>query len=290
MPRIGSFQVPTTTENAMKRFAIPLIAILMLALCAPCAFAEDAAVHSKLSVNLSNVTLANIPPSAAVITVSPETAKEHSPIVATLNTEIPAGARVYGNGWVFSDGVQALAVSPTVMHVWAGPGQHTAKYNGVWVHTEQIEILDSSGAKRTIESLLGMGMIDATASFTVEGGDDDPIPPVPVPGALSVLLSYESGDQVQVNQAQADIMTNPALRAYLDSHCTVVDGQPAWRFLDLSQDTGANMPAAWQAVIARARGKTTPWLIIDNGKATYEGPCPTTADAMLAKLKEFGGK
>ncbi len=118
---------------------------------------------------------------------------------------------------------------------------------------------------------------------------DPPVPP-PSPAQLSVLLSYEAGSQASADPAQADLLTDPKVRAYLDSHCTVHDGQPAWRFLDLSEDHGSSMPKEWQAAIARARGKQTPWLIIDNGSTTYEGPCPTSASALLAKLKEYGGE
>lgn len=127
-----------------------------------------------------------------------------------------------------------------------------------------------------------------------DNDDDDPTPdpdpePEPTPGKLSVLLSYESGDQAGAAQPQADLLTDPQVRAYLDAHCVVVEGQPAWRFLDLSDDDGSNMSAQWQTVIARARGKTTPWLIIDNGKDTYEGTCPASAAELLAKLKQYGG-
>ncbi len=121
-------------------------------------------------------------------------------------------------------------------------------------------------------------------------GEADPDPPEPEPAALSVLLSYEAEHQTEVDPGQADLLTDPQVRAYLDSHCVVQDGQPAWRFLDLSKDDGSNMPSAWQTVIARARGKATPWLIIDNGNATYEGPCPTNAADLLAKLKQYGGE
>lgn len=119
---------------------------------------------------------------------------------------------------------------------------------------------------------------------------DPPIPPVPVPSKLSVLLSYEAENQPTAEPSQADLLSSPTIRAYLNSHCVVVDGQPDWRFLDLSDDDGSSMSAKWQTVIARAKGKTTPWLVIDNGNATYEGPCPTNAVDLLAKLKEYGGE
>ncbi len=118
----------------------------------------------------------------------------------------------------------------------------------------------------------------------------DPPGPLPTPGPLSVLLSYEAGDQASAAPAQADLLTDPQLRAYLDAHCIVQDGQPAWRFLDLSDDDGSSMPSQWQTVIARARGKMPPWLIIDNGNTTYEGPCPASAAELLAKLKQYGGQ
>lgn len=128
--------------------------------------------------------------------------------------------------------------------------------------------------------------------ITVASGSDDddpPVPPDPTPGKLSVLLSYEAGDQPKVSPEQASILTDPTVRAYLDSHCAVVDNQPAWRFLDLSDDNGTAMPTAWQAAITRARGKPTPWLIIDNGTTTYEGPCPVTPALLLAHLQRYGG-
>jgi hypothetical protein len=118
---------------------------------------------------------------------------------------------------------------------------------------------------------------------------DPPIPPVPVPAKLSVLLSYEAEDQPSAGPSQADLLTSPTLRAYLDTHCTVVDGQPAWRFLDLSTDDGSGLPVTWQGAVAAARGKPTPWIVIDNGKDNYTGPCPASTAELLAKLKIYGG-
>ncbi|MHB8902459.1 MAG: hypothetical protein ACYC6Y_27170 [Thermoguttaceae bacterium] len=118
----------------------------------------------------------------------------------------------------------------------------------------------------------------------------DPPDPSPAPGLLSVLLAYEAGDLPSLESRQADLLTDPRVRAYLDSHCVVEDGQPAWRFLDLSDDDGSRMPPRWQTVIARARGKATPWLIVDNGSATFDGPCPRDADQLLATLKRYGGE
>ena len=121
------------------------------------------------------------------------------------------------------------------------------------------------------------------------GGVKPPDPPVPTPGKLFCLLSYENDGKPEGELD--DLVTDPAVRKYLNTHCAIADnGTPEWRFFDLSREDGSMMPADWQAVIKRAKGQPTPWLVLNNGKDQYEGPNPRIAVDLLALLKKYGGE
>jgi len=182
--------------------------LLLLLILVPCRAAEPGGKISNLLADLTTKQLASIPPSTATITVTPKQAEVYEPIDVTLDADIPAESRVYGNGWTWSTGVRTLAVSATEQHVWAPPGKHTIAYSGVWVHTQTITVVDTSGTERTIESLLGIGMIDTSASFTVGDSPDpkpdpkpdpdpepNPNPPLPPLANLKVVIMLESDHQ-----------------------------------------------------------------------------------------------
>lgn len=203
----------------IRKILLPFAAVMTT--CAAMAWASVAfgGGVDSLVANLNAEQLQNIPPSAATISVTPTVAEDHEPIVAALDAEIPDGARVYGNGWTCSDGVQTLPVSATVQHIWATPGDHTISYTGVWVHTKTVTIVDKDGNDQTIESLLGIGMIDSSASFSVEGeqSPDPPKPDPPKPGPLPlgsplVLILWESSTVTGPEAA-----TKEALRLYCQS-------------------------------------------------------------------------
>ncbi len=265
-----------------------ILAVLLLPI--PAHAQQEATVSQTPAVSLQSGAMVFGYNSGTSITVSPQVAEDRHPIEATLNTAIPVGAKIEGPGWICPDGVRGVPIGDTRLHIWADPGKHTIGYKAFWVLIQPFTFKDGDGNEQTIDVYKGHGLVEVAASFQVGGdGPDPPDPDPPTPGKLSVLLSYEAGDQAGADPAQADLITDPTVRAYLNAHCVVVDGQPAWRFLDLSNDDGSKMPAPWQAAIARARGKTPPWLIIDSGK-TYEGPCPASAAELLAKLKQYGGE
>lgn len=193
-------------------------------------------------LSLTPQQLANIPPSPATITVSPETSEAYEPVTATLDTDIPDGATVYGNGWTYSAKVKVLPVSTTVMHVWAPPGKHSIAYNGVWVHTKQIVIIDKDGNEQTINSLLGIGLIDSTASFTVGDSDDgdddgvDPNPPLPPPSRLRATIMVEKDAQQGAAEGVFLFQHIQAVKKYLRGlgmHCQDVDNdEDVWGSYD----------------------------------------------------------
>lgn len=170
----------TTLYNLL---VVVIASALLVAMSAALGAAEPPGKMAALAANLNAQRLATIPPSAATIRVSPTEAEQYEPIVVTLDASIPDGCRVYGNGWTYSAGVRAIQVSSIVQHVWARPGTHSIGYTGVWVHTKTIVIVDKEGNDQTIESLLGIGMIDSSAGFTVSGDAPGPQPdPDPQPG------------------------------------------------------------------------------------------------------------
>jgi hypothetical protein len=111
--------------------------------------------------------------------------------------------------------------------------------------------------------------------------------PVPVPGLLHVLVVYDNGSLAALPAAQAAIIDSMVVRDYLNSHCSKSGATAEYRFFDRSADLSKE-PADWQTVAARPRS-TLPWIVITNGKDTFEGPLPGTVEDTLTLLKKYGG-
>lgn len=126
----------------------------------------------------------------------------------------------------------------------------------------------------------------------------DPTPPMPGTG-LRVLIVTETRDLSKLPSAQVQAMTAKVVLDYLDSHCVKVDNQPEYRKFDKDTDV-TKLPQDWQDAMNRVtnadqrhpdtKATSFPWILITNGKKGYEGPLPKDADALLAKLKEYGGQ
>src|SRR5581483_8232697 len=131
-----------------------------------------------------------------------------------------------------------------------------------------------------------------------------PTPPGPTPNpdpfsgkamataspSLRVLIVYESSTLSQLPKAQAGILTDGNLRAYLTSHCvTGADGKTAdWRIWDKDVNTAAESPV-WQRVMARPKA-SIPWIVIGDGSAGFEGALPADSVSPLALVQKFGGQ
>jgi len=157
----------------IRDLALVLGAYALLAWLSTVAFSQDplADLQKKLE---------NLPPTPGRITVEPAEAEPYEPIVATLETVIPDGAEVFGDGWTCGEGIATIPISSVVQHVWAKPGEHTIAYRGFWYKKKAkeviVDIVDGKPIKETIEVFDGAGYIDCSASFKVAGG-----PPVPPP-------------------------------------------------------------------------------------------------------------
>ncbi|MFZ5831271.1 MAG: hypothetical protein ACOY3P_14360 [Planctomycetota bacterium] len=122
------------------------------------------------------------------------------------------------------------------------------------------------------------------------GPDPQPDPkPDPKPSKLRALWLYEGDDLDDMPTAQSAIITSAAVRDYLEKHCEVDSGLPAFRFLHDDADV-SRLPDDWQAVFNHANGQKMPWVVLAaGGKYVYEGPWPATVDAALELLKKYGG-
>lgn len=136
------------------------------------------------------------------------------------------------------------------------------------------------------------------AICTVVIGDAKPIDPPPPPDGEApipdagnrALFVYESGDVSKLPRSQLIVLNSAAVRDYLNAHCVVgPDGKTReWRLWDADVSTVGESPL-WQRAFARPR-KSTPWLILSNGRTGYEGPLPATVDETLALMRKiFGG-
>lgn len=246
--------------------------------------AEPPSPVDALVADLNARQLASIPPTAASITVTPEDAEPYEPVVVTLDTAIPDGARVYGNGWTYSKGIKALPVSSTVQHVWAKPGKHMISYAGVWVHTQKIVIVDKAGNDQTIESLLGIGMIDSASTFTVGGDPDpdpDPNPPLPPLTDLFVTILEEDQDRMKGLEGAKLNQHIFQVESYLKSlsvlHETMDDDQPAAGYYLKHLKEIPSRPA----IVIRDETNQTVVTVLSFG---------SSVDETIAKLKKLGVK
>lgn len=120
--------------------------------------------------------------------------------------------------------------------------------------------------------------------------DDEVTPrpgPTPTPGALRVLLTYESGELSKLPHTQVAILSSTEIRSYLNEKCVKDDGKPAFRFWDKDVDASRELPV-FKNELAKPRA-SLPWLCIDNGKDWYSGPAPVSVEAAMELFKKYGG-
>jgi hypothetical protein len=112
--------------------------------------------------------------------------------------------------------------------------------------------------------------------------------PIPAPG-LRVLLIYKADQLTKLPPGQQEIFFGAAVRGYLASACTLGPDSKTREFRCWSETTDVSGESKlWQDAMKRPRA-SSPWILISNGTAGYEGPLPATADEALALVKKFAG-
>jgi hypothetical protein len=252
----------------MKR--MPAILLLLIA----------SVAHAQNPVaTITKEQLANIPPSPAMIVVDPIETEPFTPITAVLDTEIPEGATVFGDGWVIPDGVKTIQINSKRHHVWAKPGEHTIAYKGVWVHYEEIEILDAEGNKRTIKNLLGMGMVDTSTTFTVLGEEEEEEEEV-TPGDLAwAIIVEEKSDRTKLPAKQRLVFESKELR----------DLVPPAQFLVIDDDSTKSTDKPYIDKAKNLKLLPALFLMDADGEELFAGDVPGTVDEAATLIRKYGG-
>ncbi len=130
--------------------------------------------------------------------------------------------------------------------------------------------------------------VPPTPTPTPPGPTPDPKPDV-VPIAekgLRVLLIYNDDDLLKPENAKyLGVINSTKIAAYCAAACVKVNGQPEVRFVD-DNETFAHESKIWQDAIKRPRTSKF-WVLVSNGDAGEEGPCPDNEDAFIELCKKY---
>lgn len=208
--------------------------------------------------------------------IVPENVEPHTPIVASLQAELPDGAQIQG-GWGCDDSETCkwIAVNPTLIHVWAKPGRHVLTFRGAWLATRSVELPNGE----VIQAVTGFGFLDHAAEFTVGSDDDDedpqpnPIPPPPPPG-LRVGVIVEETLERTVDQARLWLELRKTFekdRLFILDQDQLVG--PFWsKFAEAVRDSQLELPV----LVVAAEG----------GQVVRVVKCPDTADRIKKELSQ----
>lgn len=106
---------------------------------------------------------------------------------------------------------------------------------------------------------------------------------------LRVLVVEETADRSSLPRQQALIFTSSEIREYLDNHCgREQSGAKGYRFFD--DDTPMEHETqAWRDLMAKAKDKPRPTIVISKWPKNYVGPLPKDIASTLTLLRKYGG-
>lgn len=113
--------------------------------------------------------------------------------------------------------------------------------------------------------------------------DGDDANPVPAPPGLRILVVYETEEE---NRALADVTASRKVRDWMNDNCVKVGQQPEFRFFDQHAEFPPGVDSVFARWMQRPRD-SLPWLIVANGKKSFEGPFPHSAEALLSLLEQY---
>ena len=188
--------------------------------------------------------------------VTPAEVEPYRVSTATVKASVPEGA-TFSGGWVASEGVSFLSHSADTIHWTAPPGEHSLSYSGFWLHVVPVTFTDGSGKEITIQSYLGHGSVNESATFTVVGGADPvPKPDPPKPAGPKKIVFFVAADNLDsMPYAQRYLVTSLVARKNLAAR--------GHSFLLIDDDQMQNPPTEY-----------APWV-----EAVKDDPLPRVAFA-----------
>ena len=123
----------------------------------------------------------------------------------------------------------------------------------------------------------------------VPGPTPIPVPPPPVTSPLRVLMAYDTTDVTSWPAATREVLVDTDVRTYLNGHCPLEDGTPAFRIWDQNSDisTAPKFKAQWD--LAKASGKKSN-LVVTTTTKTDVLDIPDDKTKTLTLLETYGGK
>jgi hypothetical protein len=178
------------------------------------------------------------------------------------------------------------------LYLVAPPGSYKVKCRAIKLGADGKTTIETARATVTVQADLPPGPGPGPNPGPGPGPGPDPGPaPIPTAG-FRVLMVYESGDLSTLPTKQLNVLYAQSVRDYLNSKCIKgEDGKtPDYRIWDKDVDPSKD-GKVWADALKTAKGAKdfkTPWLLVSNGKAGYNGPLPADVDTTLALLKKYG--
>ena len=207
--------------------------------------------------------------------------------VATVATTVPEGA-TFDGGWKLSRvdtkpckaSKEALA-EPNTIGIWAKePGTYQVEYSGFWLLLKTVTFKDGDGNEVQIQSYLGHGFIDESATFEVEG-ENGPDPPPDGKGPYRVFF-IEEGDRTGLPQGQRLLLSSLEYRERMEA---------------LGHDYGETLfphivsqpPERLRTIALAASGKEMPVVVVQSLKNPgyiRSFPLPDNYEALAKELDQ----
>jgi hypothetical protein len=221
--------------------------------------------------------------SYAQITVNPSKAAVGNKVTAVVEADVPEGAQFDG-GWAI-DGKAQLAelAQPNSIGIWGPAGKYEITYSGFWLLLKEVTFKDGDGNEITIQSYLGHGFINESATLVLEGenGPDPQPDPDPQPvGPWRIVLFYDSATLDDMTRDQQAIMRGEQIKAILK--------EKGHDLLQRIEGHPTSYPQELRDFVAAVRGKSLPRVAIQgfDGGVVYEFPLPETWQAFLNTLND----
>lgn len=212
----------------------------------------------------------------------PPSTEPYRVLTASVKASVPEGA-TFSGGWTASEGVSFLQHDATTIHWTATPGEHSLSYSGLWLHVIPVTFTDGTGKEITIQSYLGHGSVNESATFTVVGGAE-PEPPKPDPpnpaGPKRLVFFLAADDLDSMPYAQKYIVTSLVARKSLAAR--------GHTFLLIDDDQMQNPPTEYAPWVEAVKGDPLPRVAIadaDGGPIT-DYPMPVDYKHLLELLGE----
>src|SRR5262245_14466825 len=243
-------------------------------------------------------------------------AVQPSPPHLSLTSPVLAGAKVVksANGLIVEGETitvvtklpfKVIAPSEGKFWMWHMPPLWTASAKNGWLTTSPVlQVTKAPDGQGEVACQI-VGKDDKLSDYVIKiniGTGETPKPPEPKPpepkppepmpppltGPLTVLIVYESA--ATMTAAQNAIIYGKKVRDALKLKCAVdatAADKKAYRIWDKDIDA-SRVGKPWTDLMARPRS-TLPWVIMTVGaNIVFEGPLPTTPDAMVGLLNKFG--